>query len=244
MTAYVHFKFDYDSLVNIALGFASFAFVFACMFKDDILPVVTEKMLLSYSIIFWYGFATSFYEGTNGQKVLMVLCALPSAATVEAAFTRASFNFSGKLFLYAWFLVIVVSLALFQFPYGSLSIFDGNKEVPWLGWLDGLLTGMASMYLVVNAAYLFLLLPIPGRTQSFSDRMEEWHELTDLMTQRCVDEGTISLQTLLTVAIVTGILLLNYAFPVLPNSLLMSVAILVSAVAFSKDSTDRALRAT
>jgi hypothetical protein len=109
-------------------------------------------------------------------------------------------------------------------------------DVRWLGWLDGLVTGMACTYLVVNATYLFLLLPIPSKSQSFSERMQEWHELTSLMTQRCVEEAS-HLQTLLTVAVVTGILLLGSVYPALPSTLLMSVAILVASIALSRDAS-------
>jgi uncharacterized protein YqgC (DUF456 family) len=49
---------------------------------------------------------------------------------------------------------------------------------------------------------------------------------------------------LLTVAVITGILLLGHVYPALPSTLLMSVAILVASVALNKDSTTQAPQAT
>jgi hypothetical protein len=54
----------------------------------------------------------------------------------------------------------------------------------WIGASDRVLWGMAFLYLAINATYLYYLVPIPGRGQSWVDRMKEWHAFTDLMTQR------------------------------------------------------------
>jgi uncharacterized protein YqgC (DUF456 family) len=56
------------------------------------------------------------------------------------------------------------------------------------------------------------------------------------MTQRCVEQAS-HLQTLLTVAVVTAILLLGYVYPALPGTLLMSVAILVASIALNRDAS-------
>jgi hypothetical protein len=179
---------QYQPFLHVLFSMGLFAFMFALRFKDDLLPVVSEKVLLSYSLIFWFAFFSYFYKGTAWSNALAALLLLPTAATVFIAVQRPALNFVWKLSLYTWFLCVVVSLGLFQFPFQHLSIFLSPEKSPWLNPLDCIVAGMAFLYLAVNMAYLFELIPIRGKNQSWADRMEEWHKLTGLMTQRFDDE--------------------------------------------------------
>lgn len=230
-TLWAHLR-DHGSSPAASTGFGLvlFALVFAGVYANEILPVVSEKLLFTFTVIFWYGFATGFYHGSSLQQVLAVASLLPTAATVYAAWTRPTLGFWGKLSLYSWYLLIIVFLGWLQFPLRNLSIFDDQAPLGWLGPIDALATGMASLYLAVNAWYLYLLLPIPGKGQSFSDRMKEWHELTDLMTQRCSeDDGPSDKQTAVVLAVIGGGLVVNYLFNLLPNPMAISLAILAAA---------------
>jgi hypothetical protein len=178
----------YEPFLHILFSMGLFAFMYALRFKDDLLPVISEKLLLSYSLIFWFAFFSYFYKGTPWNITLAALLVLPTAATVFIAVRRPNLSFVWKLALYAWFLSVVVSLGLFQFPFRNLYIFLSPEKSPWLNPLDCIVAGMAFLYLAVNMAYLFELIPIPGKNQSWADRMKQWHQLTSLMTERFEDE--------------------------------------------------------
>lgn len=178
----------YEPFLHILFSMGFFAFMFALRFKDDLLPVVSEKVLLSYSLIFWFAFFSYFYKGTAWSNALAALLLVPTAATVFIAIQRPILSFVWKLSLYTWFLTVVVSLGLFQFPFRHLAIFLSPEKSPWLNPLDCIVAGMAFLYLAVNMAYLFELIPIQGKNQSWADRMQEWHKLTGLMTERFEDE--------------------------------------------------------
>jgi hypothetical protein len=139
--------------------------------------------------------------------------------------------YQDEIRLYTWYLVIIVFLGCLQFPFGNLSIFHDGSALGWLGPIDAFATGMASLYLLTNAYYLSELLPIPGRNQSFSDRMKDWHELTDLMTQRCSDQdGPAEGPAFAIIGALGLLLLLNYVLELLPNSLVISAAIILAAM--------------
>lgn len=226
----------------VGLGLWVFGIFFAGLYRDEILPIVGEKLLVSFTLIFWYGFAAEFYHGTRLQQVLLVVSLLPSAATLYVAWARPVLASWSRLTLYAWYLLIVVFLGWLQFPFGNLSIFAGGSGRGWLGPIDAFATGMASLYLLANAFYLYLLLPIPGNGQSFSDRMRQWHDLTHLMTQRCSDQdGPSHGQALAIVGVLAAGLLVNYAFALLPYSLMISVAIVASALLLERPSVRLAL---
>ena len=179
---------QYQPYSHVLFAMGLFAFMFALRFKDDLLPVISEKVLLSYSLIFWFAFFSYYYKGTAGSNVLAALLLVPTAATVFIAVQRPALSFVWKLSLYTWFLCLVVSLGLFQFPFRNLSIFLSPEKSPWLNPLDCVVAGMAFLYLAVNMAYLYELVPIRKKYQSWADRMKEWHTLTDLMTARFEDE--------------------------------------------------------
>src|SRR6185312_7267365 len=52
----------YEPLHHVLLVFSAFAVVFALAFKEDILPAVGERLLLFYSLIFWFAFFSYFYR--------------------------------------------------------------------------------------------------------------------------------------------------------------------------------------
>jgi hypothetical protein len=227
--------------VGYMSGLFAYVVLFGLLFTKEILPLVSEKLLLALTVIFWYGFAATFYSGTTAQNVLIVLAVVPSLITVYVALMRPALGFWLKLFLYTWFLTIVIAIGLFQFPYGNLQIFTVDS-VPWINAADAVVTGMALMYLAVNALYLYLLIPIPGKSQSFADRMKEWHELTDLMTQRCAADEPTHLQALLIVATVGAVACLNYAFQLAPPALFISVTLMSCAFLLHVGTTDEVLR--
>ena len=104
-------------LAHLGFGFCMFAFLLGCSYQEDILPSISESALLSYTVIFWYGFASSFCEGTRAHIVIAALCALPSSAAVYTAFVHERNAFWWKLLLYVWFLAIVVTLQVQFFPF-------------------------------------------------------------------------------------------------------------------------------
>lgn len=233
-----HLKHRSDPFQQAGWAFGFFAFMVAVLFRDVILPVVSERLVLALSLIFWYGLIT-LYPGDGAPTLVVALCSLPTAASLYVAFARPHLGFWSKLLLYSWYLVMVVALGALTFPFGNLSIFDARRPLPWLEPIDGLATGMAFSYLATNATYLFLLVPLPSRGQSFAKRMEEWHELTDLMTQRCDDDGPTHAQALAIIAFMGGALLLNGELRVLPASLAVSIAVIVTAVVLGSPTLGR-----
>jgi hypothetical protein len=233
-----------DPAMHVGIGLGIFGVLVAGVYQDEILPPVGDKLLLAFTLIFWFGFVTGLYRGTRLQQLLLFVCLLPTAATIYVAAMRPALGFWGKLGLYIWYLVIVVFLGWLQFPFGNLSIFDDSATLGWLGPIDAFATGMACLYLLTNAFYLFELLPIPGRSQSFSDRMKDWHQLTNLMTQRCSDQdGPAEGWAFAIIGALGPLLLLNYVFELLPNSLVISIAIILATMLLERAPIRAALSA-
>jgi hypothetical protein len=219
-----------DPSLFIGVWLAVFGFMLGIVYTDEILPAVSDKLLLAFTLIYWYSLVTEYYHGTSGQRLLMYASVPPSVASLYVAVMRPPLGFWSKLALYTWYLVIVVVLGLLQFPFGNLKIF-GGRSPGWLGPIDALATGLVLMYLLANVSYLYLLIPMPSRGQSFGDRMQEWHQFTQVMTQRCSDEdGPPAGQGFAILGVLGAGLLLNYRFALLPNPLVISLAMIAAAL--------------
>jgi|SRR5271165_675561 len=221
---------NYQPFFHILFSLGAFSCWFAMVFKNDVLPLVSEKVLLLYSMVFWFAFFSFFYEGTLLHNILLALLLIPTIVTVVIAVARPKLSFSWKLFLYIWFLGSVISLGLVQFPFYHLSLFLQPQGTPWLMPIECVVAGMAFLYLAVNITYLYELVPIPRKNQSWNERMEKWHELTDLMTQRVSEDQLTHRDALLLLIGIGGMLLGDYRFDWLPRNLVINALIILPCV--------------
>jgi hypothetical protein len=224
-----------DLLSYIIFPFFMFAVALAITRKKDILPIITEKILLSYSLTFWFVFFSKFYKAPN---FLFFLLLTPSIATILINFINSKLNFWKRIFFYYWFLLIIVFIGLNNFSYEYLNIFFNNTNLNFYSPINYILTGMAFLYLGVNVTYVFALIPLPGKHQSWADRMKEWHELTDVMTKRWSDIQSTPKQALLIIFFQGGGLFLNYHYHFLSERLVLNLLVLLPAVlSLEKNST-------
>jgi hypothetical protein len=224
----------YQPLFHVLMVFSLFSVMFAFMFKEDILPIITEAILLWYTIVFWYAFYTCSYFSirTPLDTALVVLLLLPTAATLYIVAVKTQCGFVLKLGLYSWFLVIIVCLGLLQFPFSQLKLFFKDHQVPWVTPFESVTAGMAFLFLLANAAYVYYLIPIPGKGQSLADRMKEWHEFTDLLTQRFDDAQVPLVQVAIALGVGGTALLLNAIYRWFPPEVVINVAIVIPAIVF------------
>ena len=232
---------EYHFYNHIILYAVLFSITVAYAFKDDLLPCLNEMILLSYAITFWAVVYPHFSGGGAFSHILFWLLLVPSAATLYSAFVELRTDFFSKLFFYAWFLVMLVAIAGFAFPSGYIAMFVESQPLPKLDLLGTLFSGMAFFYLMINALYIFLLIPIPGKNQSMASRMIEWHELTDLMTSRC-DFCPLPLwQTALLFALQILFIVINTARHVMPDAFAISILLLVAPLFHGSGTVKKAL---
>lgn len=222
----------YQPLFHVLMVFSLFSVFFAFMFKEDILPIVSETVLLWYTVVFWYAFIAYAPAGNPPPTALMVLLLVPTSVTLYLVVVKTQLGFVMKLGLYTWFLAIIVCLGLLQFPFSQLKLFFKDHQVPWVTPFESVTAGMAFLFLLANAAYIYYLIPIPGRSQSLADRMRQWHEFTDLLTQRFDDAQVTLVQAVIALGVGGTALLLNTIYRWLPPELVINVAIVVPAIVF------------
>jgi hypothetical protein len=198
---------DYELLQHVLFCYIAFGIFFACSFKRQLLAPLSDRAVLAFTAILWFAYLTIVYQGTLFDHVLMCVFAFPSVAMLCVIFHREALGPGWQMAIYAWFLTIIAALSLMHYSFDELRLFDGNRPVPWLGPLDGVIAGMACITLVINATFFFMLWPIPRRGQSFQDRKREWFAYLDLLEERFADERSPLLFTLGLVALLVVALL-------------------------------------
>lgn len=229
----------YDPLFHILMTFSFFSFMVAFMFMKEILPLISEGTLLSYTAIFWFAFFSYYYHGTLAQNVLMGVAVLPTAIILYMVFDRENPGNLTKLVMYTWFLTIIVSIGFMQFPPSDLAIFYEEREVPWITPVESVTAGMAFMFLVANATYIFYLFPIPSKGQSLASRMEDWREFSDLLIDRFSNAQTTILKALVVLVGELSILLLNAVYHWVSTGLMINLAIVISGILLQHPFADR-----
>jgi hypothetical protein len=208
-----------------------FGFALAVAFEKRILPVVNERIVLSYTLLFWYAIFVNF-QSLQLPGLLIYALFVPTSAALLISFAQPALNLFWKASMYAWFLVLVLSLGLFQFSFGRLLIFTSPNDAPWLSPIECVTTGMVFLYLCVNATFVFELIPIPGRNQSLQDRMRDWHSLTNLMAHRFDDGTSPAVVTTAIVLVEGGVLTINYIYRLVPAGLLISLLIVLPGLLY------------
>ena len=125
---------------------------FIGLFFYKALYEINEKILLVWTLIFWYAYAVNF-DPINWLSVVFLI---PTFVVLLAAFAPAHMDYFWKAFLYGWFLFILVFLAFVQFKSSSLNILSNpGKITAFQGYLAAFSFGMVSLSVILHSFHLF-----------------------------------------------------------------------------------------
>lgn len=216
---------NYKFTVHLLFCYAIFAAMIAINFRKALLPRVNEKILLVYTMTLWYALF-SFIPAGWPSYLLMAFFAVPTLGTLWLAFTEERLSFNLKLAFYAWYLVMVVLMVLFQFTFSYMLPFFSDS----LGGTPGgaVLAGMSFCYMTVNATFIFHMLEFRGKHETKEQAHRNWHDWVDTMTGRYNDRSQLTVaQTFLVTAFFGGLLAANYSHNYVQPATAVNLGILV-----------------
>ena len=148
----------------------SAASIFTAFFRARLLPRIGGRILLAWNILLVF---VVLHAGWTSPWLLVPL-GIVSVLTVINAFSDIDRTFGWKVFFHAWFTTILVVLAVRGMDAGALGEFlTGDPAVVRRSPAELMVTGAATMYIVVNAFFLLGLVPLPGKNQPWKERAEE-----------------------------------------------------------------------
>jgi hypothetical protein len=186
-----------------------FAVGYAVVFKEKVLQRINKEILMVWTLVGVY-IALQTPLLTSYPPVMLSLLAL-SLVPVINAFVGFDKYFGWKVYFYIWFLCVLVGIAASKFAFTTIAnVFGMSHDKVEINSFTMFLIGMSFLYMVVNFWYVIELIPLPGKHQSFSDRMEEVEEDMEMMADDYDDQQVRWWKTMLLLTVSATLLALNY----------------------------------
>lgn len=201
-----------------------FIISFITLFFYKALYEINEKILLVWTLIFWYAYAVN----VDPMNWLSVIFLIPTFVVLLAGFAPAHMDYFWKAFLYGWFLFILVFLIFIQFKSSGLDLLGPKKITPVYGLLTAFSAGMLFLSVMLYGSHLLAFLPIAGKHQRWSERAREIREHAINLSTKYSNYQMAFKEALIIFLLIGGIFLGNYYFKIVSNDLIINLGIIGS----------------
>jgi hypothetical protein len=192
-----------------------FTFGIALGFQNKLLPRLSEGSILTWTVVFMAVLAGAGL----GHSLWVYLGLLTGLLVILLTFFLPAPPFGLRVLVYGWFLLTVVGLGILQFRGADFAlIIDGRADQ--VNYLFALVDGMAGAFIGVHAAFLFELLPIPGKTEEWHHFKLRWHQFLERVVSRLDAQRLSTPLALGLVCGLAGLLGANHALGLLPDRFL------------------------
>jgi hypothetical protein len=200
----------YEPLRHLLYAVGMFGAVFALSAARDFLPVLRERAVWAMNLVFWFVFLQSHDLALAPHRILALVLLVPSALSLAWCWSYRPMGHVGQIACYLWFMLLLVLLGFWGFQFSPFALFGEEREVPWITPLEGFLGGMTFMLLLIYGTYLAYLVPLPGRNQSFKERMKDWREFVALLEARFHNVHSDRIELVTLTAVICGVFLAHY----------------------------------
>jgi hypothetical protein len=200
----------YEPLRHVLYAVGVFGAVFALMAAREFLPVLRERTVWAVNLIFWFVFLQSHDLALAPHRFLAAVLLVPSALCIAWCWSNRPMGYRPQIAGYLWFMLLVALLGFWGFQFSPFALFGEERDVPWITPLEGFLGGMTFMLLVIYGTYLAYFVPIPGKNQSFKERMKTWREYVVLLEARFHNAHSSRTELVTLTAVLAGIFLSHY----------------------------------
>ena len=202
-----------------------FSFFFTGAFFYKALYEINEKILLVWTLIFWYAYAVN-YDPVNWLSIVFLI---PTFIVLIAGFAPAHMDYFWKSFLYAWFLFVLLFLIFIQFKSSFLNfIFAPGKIAVSYGLFSAFSAGMVFLTALVYGSHLLAFLPVKSKYEHWSSRLREIGEHAFNVSAKYSNYQMSFIEASLITVLIGGIFLGNYHFKVAPSDLVINLGIIGS----------------
>jgi len=199
-----------------------FAVGYAFCFKKKILTHIDKEILMVWTLVGLYAALQTPFIVAHPQLPYPLLgLSLIAVVNAFAGFDKA---YGWQVYFYIWFLCVLVGIAASQFAFSTMFSIFGHGTVS-AGSFTMFVLGMCFLYLAVNLWYLVELIPLPGKHQSFSDRLEEVEEAMEELAEDYDVEPVALWKTALLFVLTASLLAANYFGHFVSDTILIPVLI-------------------
>jgi hypothetical protein len=208
-----------NDLEFITLGSAFiFAIVFAIGYRKEIMPAIDERMILIFTILLC--FVCLGFSWWTGTALGLSILGIAVIAALALALTDYKLNWPLRLIFYAWAIVMATVFAGLQLA----SAFNSQQTL-----IDFFFSGMIFMYAISFITYVLYMIPLPGKFQSFADRIQQWKEYLELMGNKYSNKQMSKIEAVIIIIALGGAYLINSLLGIIPTLLFVNIVLLLTS---------------
>ena len=160
--------------------------MFFYQFQDKVLPFVSQSTVLIYTVIMWFLIFVS-NDVSYTSNIFVILVAFTVFGLV-ASFLSSSLGIWSQIVSYLWYLIVNLALLVYSFI-PALSMLFNRPTTDIFNEIKIASLGMTFLFFANNIWAIFYLVPIPGKSQSWEDRMVAWKSLVCSMRDRFLEHS-------------------------------------------------------
>lgn len=199
----------YDLSFHLLMTACIFSVAYAICFKQKILERINKEILMVWTLVGLYVALQTPLITTHPMAVILLsaLCIIP----VANAFASLDKSYGWKVYFYVWFLCVLVGIAASKFAFSTVAdVFQFHRASEELNAITTFFVGMSFLYLATNLWYVIELIPLPGKHESFSERLEHVKEDMEILADDYEEAQVRWWKTVLLLAVSASLLTVNY----------------------------------
>lgn len=183
-----------------------FILVIAIMYKDKILPSVTEGTLLLYGLVALFMFNQTHplsHTLTTSDFLILIFLSIFSAFMFLLCLLKIRIRFSFQVFLVTLFLLVSTYIA-YQ---GTISylLYDTSMFAMFL-------IGFYGLHFISNIFYLLNFIPINGERQTYAMRLKEIKKHAQVLEKKYIDIDTYFIRTFGIIVLISFLFLYGHIY--------------------------------
>jgi hypothetical protein len=214
----------YDLKAHLFYIACLFVFGYAVCFKEKVLERIDKEILMVWTLVGLF-IAAQTPLVTSHPPVLIFFVVL-SLVPVVNAFAGFDQSYGWKVYFYIWFLIVLVGIAASKFAFSTVAnVFGFGHHAEELHSFEVFIIGMSFLYLAVNLWFVIELIPLPGKHQSFSERLEQVREDMDILAGDYDARQVRRWKAVLLLTVSSSLLAINYFRHFVSNETLIPILI-------------------
>ena len=213
----------YAPSIHMPQAYGVFIFMFAMLFRDRIAALIDERVILVWTLLALYVGVELF----GPTHPLFFVFACVAALVIVLAACPWSFPQWLRIAMYIWFMFCASMIGILQIRAADFRPFFDYASISPLSFPGAFMSGMALLMTGAHVSHLFFFIPVPGKHQSFTDRLEEVREHALFFGKRyAATQAEIWWHTTM-IILLGGFLLGNTLWHLVPVFLLVNAIIIL-----------------
>lgn len=211
----------------MVIGFFIFSMAFA--FRKRIIGILNEQYLLHINIIYAF-FLLTHLAWSGAESEILALALFPSIHTLVLILHPRPFKTGINVLSFVWFFLMNIVMLLGSIWHFLATMFvQGSSAIT--AW-EALTMGPVLFLLIAYSLYIWTLVPLPGRHQTFRARIQEIKRFIRELDQAYDNAQLRRRQAALILVIEGGLLWLNYTYQLISPTIAINVSLILFSILF------------